>query len=127
MAKKVKVKLPKRVAGMKIPKVVRKGALGEFLNSGAGQVILAETLVAAAAMFTAAKADGARRLGNLADAGADHSHRLAKACKAASHAFREALHEDAATWEEVPEPPAKSAKSAKTKKKSSARSAATTH
>lgn len=45
MAKKLKLKIPKRVAGVKIPKSVRKGALASFLNSGAGQVLLAEALV----------------------------------------------------------------------------------
>src|SRR5688500_7040363 len=106
MAKKIKIKLPKRVAGVKIPKVVRKGPIGEFLNSGAGQVILTETLVAAAAMFAATKTDEhssvvddlrhpvdkARQLGHaLADAGSDQSERLAHAFKAASRAFHEAL------------------------------------
>jgi hypothetical protein len=132
MAKKVKIKLPKRVAGVKIPKVVRKGPVGQFLNSGAGQVLLAETLVAAAAMFATTKADEhssvaddlrhpvdkARQLGHaLADAGTGQSERLAHAFKAASRAFHEALQEtDASAWEEVP-----AVAETKSKKKSSAR------
>ena len=106
MAKKVKIKLPKQVAGIKIPKVVRKGPLGQFLNSGAGQLILAETLVAAAAVFTAAKTDpnsavgdvlrhpaqSAGHLGHtLADAGSHETERLSYALKEAARAFREAL------------------------------------
>src|SRR5688500_17587238 len=102
MAKKVQIKLPKRVAGIKIPKAVRKGPIVHFLNSGAGQVILAETLVAAAAMFAVTKTDehssvaddlrhpvdAARRLGQaLTDASSDQSERLAHAFKAASRAF----------------------------------------
>jgi hypothetical protein len=125
MAKKLKIKLPKRVAGVKIPKVVRKGPIAEFINSGAGQVILAETLVAAAALFTATKTDGVRRLGNaMAGNGPDYSERLSAACKAAGRAFREALQDDVgATWEESPKarPP-----KVKAKKKSSARTSSTT-
>ncbi|MDY6984730.1 MAG: hypothetical protein SV422_16715, partial [Pseudomonadota bacterium] len=52
-----KIKLPKRVAGVKIPKAIRKGPIGHFLTSGAGQLVIAETLVAAAAAFTAVKTD----------------------------------------------------------------------
>jgi hypothetical protein len=141
MAKKVKIKLPKRVAGLKIPKVVRKGPIGEFLNSGAGQVLLAETLVAAAAVFTAAKTgedspvaeglrhpvDGARRLSHaLSDAGSDQSARLSYAFKEAARAFREALqNSNAAAWEERPEPLAEDAGA---KKKPSTRtSSGTSH
>lgn len=47
MAKKFKVKLPKRIAGVKIPKAVRKGPVAKFLNSSAGQLILAEVLLIA--------------------------------------------------------------------------------
>jgi len=108
-AKQSAFKLPKRVAGVKIPKIVRKGPLGHFLNSKAGQLVIAETLVAAAAAFTAVKADEgtvagetvrhpldtARRVGHaLTSAGADESDRLAHAFRAAGRAFREALHDD---------------------------------
>lgn len=126
MAKKIKIKLPKQVAGIKIPKVIRKGPIGEFLNSGAGQVILAEALVAAAALFTASKSDGVRNLGNaLTGNGADYSERLSKACKAAGRAFRNSLQNgDDDAWEEKePEIPAPKAKP---KKKSSARASSTT-
>ena len=43
MAKQSKV--PKRIVGIKVPKQVRKGAVGEFLGSRAGQVIVAAVLV----------------------------------------------------------------------------------
>jgi hypothetical protein len=46
MAKR-KLKLPKRIAGVKILKAVRKGPVGQFLNSSAGQVLVAEALIAA--------------------------------------------------------------------------------
>jgi hypothetical protein len=45
MAKKFKLRIPKRVAGVKIPKIVRKGPVAKFLNSSAGQLVLAEALV----------------------------------------------------------------------------------
>lgn len=125
MAKKIKIKLPKRVAGVKIPKVIRKGAIGEFLNSGAGQVILAETLVAAAALFTASKTDGVQKIGNaLAGNGPDYTERLSKACKAASKAFREALQNDEAdpVQKEAEIKPVRSV----AKKKSAARASSTT-
>lgn len=108
MAKQDKITLPKRVAGIKIPKVVRKGPLGQFLNSHAGQVIVAEALVAAAAVFTATRTDesspvgeglrhpvdGARKLSQVvAASGADQSERLAHAFRVAGRAFREALHD----------------------------------
>jgi hypothetical protein len=106
--KQAKFKLPKRIAGVKIPKVIRKGPLGHFLNSNAGQLILAETAVAMAAAFTAVKADedssvadtlrhpvdGARRLGSaVLDASTDEGDRLTHAFREAARAFRDALHE----------------------------------
>jgi hypothetical protein len=129
MAKHHGIKLPKRVAGVKIPKVIRKGPLGQFLNSGAGQLVLAETLVAAAAAFTAAKADevplgetvrhpvdSVRRVGHaMATAGAGESERLAHAFREAGRAFREALHGDGLPpWQDLDDTP-------RAKKKSSSR------
>ena len=115
MAKHDGIKLPKRVAGIKIPKVIRKGPIGQFLNSRAGQVVLAETIVAAAAAFTAVKADpdsatgetlrhpveGARRAGHaVAATGVNETERLAHAFREASRAFRDALQQDSffAVW-----------------------------
>ncbi len=49
MAKKTKAKLPKTIAGVKVPKAVRtSGLLDELLNSPLGREILAEGIVAAA-------------------------------------------------------------------------------
>jgi hypothetical protein len=56
MSKRKKVKLPKRIAGVKLPKATRKGPIVDFLNSSGGQVLLAEALVLAAGVF------GARRV-----------------------------------------------------------------
>jgi hypothetical protein len=49
MAKKTKAKLPKTIAGVKVPKAIRtSGLLDELLNSQLGREILAEAIVAAA-------------------------------------------------------------------------------
>ena len=123
MAKKIKIKLPKRIAGVKIPKVMRKGMIADFLNSGRGQTMMAEALVAAAAMFTASKSESAREAGKtVAETGTARAERLAHACKAAAKAFHEALQDETEeTWKETPE-----AGKGKTRKKSSARASSTT-
>ena len=56
MAKKRKKRLPKQVAGVKVPKSVRKGRLGKAIASPAGQAVLAEVLMAAATVAGAKKA-----------------------------------------------------------------------
>ena len=55
MAKSDKVKIPKKVAGLKVPKAIRKsGALETLVGSQMGRQILADALVAAAAAAAAA-------------------------------------------------------------------------
>jgi hypothetical protein len=58
MAKKKKNKslLPKRIAGVKVPKAVRKGRFAELIASKAGQALIAETIMAAGAIAGAKKA-----------------------------------------------------------------------
>jgi hypothetical protein len=51
MAKASRIKVPKRVAGVKIPKTVRKGPVMQFVNSTAGRMLIAEALTAAVAVF----------------------------------------------------------------------------
>ena len=98
MSKRKKVKLPKRIAGVKIPKSARKGPVADFLNSSGGQVLLAEALVLAAGVF------GVRRLSSSAGVSEDSalrasiaeaSGRLSYACGEALRAFRTALEESA--------------------------------
>ena len=48
---KSKIKVPKRVAGVKIPKSVRKGPVMDFVNSSTGRLLIAEALTAALAVF----------------------------------------------------------------------------
>ena len=57
MAKKHKMKLPKRIAGMKIPKGIRKGPIGNFLTSSGGQLVIAEALLAAGGFYAARRLD----------------------------------------------------------------------
>jgi hypothetical protein len=56
MAKK-KFKVPKRIAGVKIPKSIRKGPIGTFINSPAGQVLVAEAILVAAGAVGGADPD----------------------------------------------------------------------
>jgi hypothetical protein len=44
---KSRIKVPKRVVGVKIPKAVRKGPVMDFVNSKAGRVLIAQALTAA--------------------------------------------------------------------------------
>jgi hypothetical protein len=64
MAKKLKIKLPKRIGGVKVPKQVRKGPIAGFLNSGAGQMLLGEALLFAAGAFAAKRTDSDSVIGN---------------------------------------------------------------
>jgi hypothetical protein len=114
MAKKLKVKLPKRIAGIKIPRVVRKGPVADFMNSSGGQILIAEALVLAAGAFTAKHVDSdsptAEALhhpiktaksvseratdGDVAQQVTRNSERFAHAFRAAAQAFRRALEQD---------------------------------
>src|SRR5215217_8629342 len=50
MAKSDTLKLPKKIAGVKVPKALRHpGTIADFLNSPVGRFVLAEALIAAAA------------------------------------------------------------------------------
>jgi hypothetical protein len=62
MAKKLK--LPKRLAGIKIPKSVRKGPIGQFINSSGGQVLIAEALLFAAGSYAARQTSPDSTVGN---------------------------------------------------------------
>ena len=53
MSKKSKAFLPKKIAGVKVPKKLRKGRVGELLASETGQALIAEALVVASAIADA--------------------------------------------------------------------------
>ena len=50
-------KIPKRLAGVKIPKGIRKGPIGDFVKSSGGQVVLAEALLALGTYLAARRFD----------------------------------------------------------------------
>lgn len=106
MAKKSKNLLPKRIAGVKVPKAVRKGRLGDAIASPAGRAVLAEVLLAAAAVAGAKKvkdsgvardalSDVADRLrdagGGVKDAGAVAGGTVTYAIGEAARAFVDAF------------------------------------
>ena len=81
MAKKLKIRLPKRVAGVKIPKAVRKGPIGDFLNSSGGQVILAQALVAVAGVFAASRTEPGTPAGDMLRHPVESTRAAARAAK----------------------------------------------
>jgi hypothetical protein len=100
MAKQRANKVPKRIAGVKVPKAIRKGPVGDFLSSSGGQVLLAELLLALGAVYAARRLDGGdalrqsrNRLRAGRDWSRDTSERIAHAIRAGVQAFRAALHE----------------------------------
>ena len=106
MSKKKKKGLPKRIAGLKIPKAVRKSEFGRFLGSKAGQALVAEAVLGAGAVALGLEAkDGlvgkTRRRGKAA---LDGSHRLVHALESAGAAFKAALHEPSADSPDLPGP-----------------------
>lgn len=99
--------LPKRIAGVKVPKGLRKGRAGQFLASPLGVALVSEAAVAAgtwAASRQARPGSAARRfadhplasLAHLAEdarvRGAASSEALHEAFAAASAAFTDTLH-----------------------------------
>ena len=102
-----KLKIPKRIAGVKIPKSIRKG-----VNSPAGQLVLAEALLACGAMFAARRFDANSGAGaalrhpidtvrsRIAGSGLDDrltsaSDQMGRAFRAGLAAFRASLAESA--------------------------------
>ena len=116
------IKLPKTLAGVKIPRSVRKGAIADFLASKAGQKLVAEVVTAAVGAVlvrrqakpgsvtrkTARKAkakagDVAEAVSDAAPAASLGAGSLAFAFSEAGRAFRDALQgSDTAA---APEPP----------------------
>jgi hypothetical protein len=94
---KSKIKVPKRVAGVKIPKAVRKGPVIDFVNSSAGRLLIAQALTAAVAAIAIKQSDSPT--GERIKAGArsaeetvkENTARLGHAFAEGVRAFREAL------------------------------------
>jgi hypothetical protein len=97
---KTKIKVPKRVAGVKIPKVVRKGPVLQFVNSTAGRTLIAEALTAAMGVLAYKQTgDGTRekikdKARDTGEALAQNTARLTHAFGEGVRAFREALAAD---------------------------------
>src|SRR3954452_6331879 len=97
MSRKSKIKVPKRVAGVKIPKVVRKGPVLDFVNSSAGRLLLAEALTAAVGLFAYKKGDDTdgngpkRGAADFEDSLKHNNARLTYAFGEGVRAFRKAL------------------------------------
>ena len=120
MAKKKKSALPKRIAGMKVPKALRKGRAARFLASPAGIALLSEAAVAAGAVVAgkqAPKGSIARKLvdhplAGLSDLtddakvrGKESAEALRGAFAAASVAFADALRSSADALDPAPKKP----------------------
>jgi hypothetical protein len=83
---KSRIKVPKRVAGVKIPKAIRKGPVMDFVNSKAGKMLVAEALTAVIGVLAYKHASPKAR-----DSLASNSARLSYAFGEAITAFRTAL------------------------------------
>ena len=98
---KSRIKVPKKVVGVKVPKPVGKGLVMKFVNSTAGRVLIAQALTAAIGAFAYRNADPETRdriKGNVkkgADGARDmmsnNTARLSYAFGEAVTAFRAAL------------------------------------
>jgi hypothetical protein len=107
---KSRIKVPKRVAGVKIPKAVRKGPVVDFVNSSAGRLLIAQALTAAVAAIAIKQSDSPT--GERIKAGArsaeetvkENTARLGHAFAEGVRAFREALsNPNVAAVSDVPE------------------------
>jgi hypothetical protein len=60
---KQRIKLPKRIAGVKIPKAIRKGPVAAFLSSPGGQMAIAEAVIALGATYVARRINSGSSVG----------------------------------------------------------------
>jgi len=102
---KSKIKVPKQIVGVKIPKSVRKGPIMDFVNSTTGRVLIGQALTAAIGVFAYKHADPQTRdrIRGKVKKGADDAReimarntaRLSFALGEAVTAFRTALDQPA--------------------------------
>jgi hypothetical protein len=93
-SKASRIKVPKRVAGVKIPKAVRKGPVMDFVNSKAGRLLIAEALTAAIGVLAYKNTDREtlKRAGSKIKDGAGETREAVKRNTARmSFAFSEAV------------------------------------
>jgi hypothetical protein len=77
---KSRIKVPKRLAGVKIPKAVRKGPVMDFVNSKSGRILIAQALTAAIGVlaYTQVSPETRERVRGKIKGGADESTDLLK-------------------------------------------------
>jgi hypothetical protein len=102
---KSRIKVPKRLAGVKIPKAVRKGPVMDFVNSKSGRILIAQALTAAIGVLAYQQASPETRervrgkIKNGADETTDalkrNTSRLSFAFSEAVTAFRTSLQQPA--------------------------------
>jgi hypothetical protein len=96
--KKSKGLIPKRIAGVKVPRKVRKGRFGELLASKSGQAVIAQAILGAGAVAAGLRASKdpkvrkmARKAGHeVSDTAHDASHVTAEAGSTLAYALGEA-------------------------------------
>ncbi len=89
-----RIKVPKRVVGVKIPKAVRKGPVMDFVNSKSGRVLMAQALTAAIGVlaYKQASPETRERVGDKIKEGAgDTADVLKRSTARLSYAFGEAV------------------------------------
>ena len=107
MAKKRKNAVPKRIAGMKVPKGLRKGRVGELLSSPVGQALIIETVARAGEHLIgresrpgSAVRKGAARsqaaISDLGESASESSAAVVYALRQAARAFVAAMQEQQA-------------------------------
>jgi hypothetical protein len=114
MAKSSKIKVPKQIVGVRIPKSVRKGPIMDFVNSTTGRVLIAQAITAAIGVFAYRKADPETRdhVRSKVKKGANDARELMTRSTAllsfalgeAVTAFRTALDQPAANEADEPAP-----------------------
>ena len=90
MAKKDKLKVPKRIAGVKVPKALRKGLTSSLLDNPRTREILADALLAAAGAAAAVLAKNRPTSQQVADAGETVAKAGAGAAAATGEVVRDA-------------------------------------
>ena len=91
---KSRIKVPKRVVGVKIPKAVRKGPIMDFVNSSTGRMLIAQALTAAIGVFAYKQADPETRervRGKVKKGAGDAREMMSQSTARLSYAFGEAV------------------------------------
>jgi len=103
--KKSKGLIPKKIAGVKVPKKVRRGRFGELLASKTGQAVIAQAILGAGAVAAGLKAKDSPKVRSAAR---DAKHKVAEKADGAAHdagaagsAFAYALGEAARSFAEA--------------------------